>query len=517
MIYSYYNFLHNFIQVNNSTTSSFTISGPVSKTSPEVLISHYSHLCFRSLSGNGLHKSQIYEKWSDYSELFDQIDTLYSSSDASPLSYSFSPPSVLSVSLTKNSSVPTSFIEQSTSNSHLSLQSLYPIATRYISRNGTFYIERPPFQAQIDYKPAYASSPRKKMPPKTVWIPWTVFAFNPKYPSSSPRMYFSHKSLTSYDDTLLCTYLPNTYPDGKICYSNSLDEIPIESDCFNISSMYAYMINEFFAGAWNADITSSYFNIYSYLVYPLINNNKQDILETIPMFTELFSPSEHRIVESGVLSNNKINNFYKSYNSDPKKFYRLYGDLDSPYFHYILLSILSTFSLKEILDLQEEFSHVINSINSEENSIYKNYSHWSVSQYAHIFKLMDLSSLVLEDSSSYPNYFGLSNFLNSTSINNDFSFDYFDKTFNIILVNSEVSHFTPDLISISDFHKLTSLLTANPSDLFVLDCHTFEIYHYPLTSSFHEEFLKITKSYLDSPNRSFPSSTFFSEASSYVN
>jgi hypothetical protein len=101
-----------------------------------------------------------------------------------------------------------SIIEEANKGLQSSLSSeTYPIATRYIDSYGTYYIERPPFQANVDYKMGGAHSrTKRKLTNTMVWIPWTIFVFNPKTQKSA--MYFSHKSLTNMDDVYFVSCEP---------------------------------------------------------------------------------------------------------------------------------------------------------------------------------------------------------------------------------------------------------------------------------------------------------------------
>ena len=241
----------------------------------------------------------------------------------------------------------------------------YPIATRYISSDGTVYIERPPFQAIIDYKPSGAySRMKKRLSSRKVWIPWSIFIFNPNSPDINPKMFFSHKSLFSYEDVYFPTFLPNTYSDGRICFSASLNNLPMESSdentSNNISSLYAYMINEYFAGAWNADLSSP----FSYIVNSITTKLPKDfpLAEKCPVLNKYLNPSLDLLSSSGALSNKPTNQAVHNYLCYMEKHYQWTDThhwtamLDHASFHYYTLSILSTFSLEEILALYQELS-----------------------------------------------------------------------------------------------------------------------------------------------------------------
>jgi len=294
--------------------------------------------------------------------------------------YHYSPPYVFS----SEASILSSISIENLANIHAkSLQSsvptsTYPVATRYVSSNGTLFIERPPFQATIDYKPGNASTKKAKLPSKTVWIPWTIYVFNPNYPGGSQHMYFSYKSLTSMSDSYYPTYLPNTHTDGRICYSNSLSTLPILSSDITPDSMYSYMINEFFAGSWNSDLVNPWY----YMFYERLRNHikyyeysdldKEEFSYRMPLLFKLFHPSPE-IMQQAEL--NKIQKIWQYYNENiPSRFFY---DLPSDLFHYSLLSLLSTFSLKEILSVQEEVHLIYQDVELKgTNSIFNNFHNY---------------------------------------------------------------------------------------------------------------------------------------------
>ena len=231
---------------------------------------------------------------------------------------------------------------------------LYPIATRYIDSSGNYFIERPPFQVDIDYKVGGASSSTKKrVTNKKLWIPWTLFIFNPQYMGSA-KMYFSHKSLTNQSDIYVSPYLPNTYTSGEICFSNSLNSIPDlpSYSTLSINQIYSLMINEYFAGSWNSDLSNSWMNFYSNFFKPIFANFPEDI-EIYPQAKRLFDPSNEDIAQA-LPPSSKTSKQLLNY---APKINRL-SCLDYQYFHEYILSMLATFSLEDILALMEELSNV---------------------------------------------------------------------------------------------------------------------------------------------------------------
>lgn len=352
--------------------------------------------------------------------------------------------------------------------------SSYPIATRYISSDGTIFVERPPFQATVDYKPAGASSSKKKLPPKTIWIPWTLYCFNPNYPGATSYMYFSHKSLTSMSDNYYPTFLPNTYTDGRICYSNSLSSLPLNLETANPASVYSYMINEFFAGSWNADLMNPWVYLHS-SIYPLVSKkDSQQIFSTIPHLSKLFFPDSETIEKSGLDKISKINSFYLKYGS--KAFF---ASLPSEHFHYSLLSIISTFSLPEVLSLQEEIDFI-----NQDISLNKDASVYYANQHKLFrpFTFKDISSLFSRQINNSLNSYFIRDIISKVSVDNMVFSDYTSSHKNIIFANFP-HHNTPMFqVKFLMKHSISlkinqAILSAQDSAVVIFDSSTQDIYH----------------------------------------
>jgi len=437
--------------VNSEDISSYEIHYNNNPSSSSASISSsYAYVHAANITG---YRSAVYStvesfklQYMTQSHLLEEIDSIFS--PAYPLdklkfsklkkdnnSTPFSPPSLIQAQISRLCSIPTKDLTKSYNESFQSFvpKSAYPIATRYISSDGTIFVERPPFQAVVDYKPGAASAYKKKLPPKTVWIPWTIYVFNPNYPGGSQYMYFSHKSLTSMSDNYYPTYLPNTYPDSRICYSGSLSDLPLESANTTPASLYAYMINEFFAGSWNADLSNSWLYLYTSKFYHQLNakNPNPKFLSSIPNLIKLFSPDEETMEKAGL---NKISKIYSIYKSAPSKFF---ANLPHDYSHYAILSIISTFTLSEVLALLEEIDFMYQDIDkNKDNSIFaSNYHNPSA------FKPISFESIT----SQHKNYRTLDgsyirNLITSISAKNMSYAEYDSSTTNIILVNSPVAY-----------------------------------------------------------------------------
>lgn len=168
--------------------------------------------------------------------------------------------------------------------------SLYPMAVRYAQPHLGFYvIERPPFKISIDYSLSRSYGSRKQpkfLNNREIWVPWTVsvIALNPSVLNISPRfsphysfsIYFNDRPLSSFDDTLLNSYFPNS-SSASICFgqdSNSLVDL-IQKDPFDISSIYNKAFADSFSG-WNSDLQPiiSYTSVFNFVFDRLKNSFK---------------------------------------------------------------------------------------------------------------------------------------------------------------------------------------------------------------------------------------------------
>ena len=226
-------------------------------------------------------------------------------------------------------------------------EELYPIAIRYITNNGWYFIERPPFQLDVDLKLAPGSSRSKnRLSSFKIWVPWTISAINPK--TSSFRIFFSHSPLSSLDSIYLPSFLPNAYEDGSICFSNSLSSYDIRSiSQTDIKRLYSIMFNEYMSGGWNLDLTS---NIHRYT--RLISRIHQQLSEE-----DKLSSSIHKFLNLDLaqvkksaphLSTNRIHKIIS------EGFLRTYNN-QIPY----MLLAMSTFTLQETLDFYREITESI--------------------------------------------------------------------------------------------------------------------------------------------------------------
>lgn len=151
---------------------------------------------------------------------------------------------------------------------------LYPMAIRYISKENTYVIERPPFQLEVDFRLGTAHSSNPKMHPITMWAPWTVLVFNAKNLSegdfSDVKLFFNDGPINSLEDFMLPCFYPNTYGDSRICFSSSLNDFNdvLDISLFdngNIGYIYNYIFNNYMMGGWNSDLDPNAFSIIEYI------------------------------------------------------------------------------------------------------------------------------------------------------------------------------------------------------------------------------------------------------------
>ena len=310
---------------------------------------------------------------------------------------------LLTVSIQEKLSFATSALIAEANNNSTTpvISDTYPIATRYIDTNGTYYIERPPFQTEVDYKIGGASSrTKRKLTNIKVWIPWTLFVINPK--TQKTAMYFSHKSLTNMEDVYFATYLPNTYQDGSICYSHSISSMPEynEFSSLSVSQLYAFYINEYFAGAWNSDLSNPWSTVFP-KVYTIIRDYFPEDKDSYPMMRKLFDPSVEELLNIFGNKTSYINSIISSIQNNSVKSLAHASAVpleycDGTYAHHYILTILSTFSLEEILNLLEEYSSIHTLVTNDSDHPYWKYFKRYFYQYKTNFQHYGSFSSVLE-------------------------------------------------------------------------------------------------------------------------
>ncbi len=146
---------------------------------------------------------------------------------------------------------------------------LLPMAVRYYhsSPAGKCYlVERPPFQCKIDYSKNSSHHVRKydkSVQGKDIWMPWTVMAiYIPNncrsFGGITFRLHFNNAPLSSLEDTLIPSFLPNSGSSGgNICIGAALSSINYDSDNpLHIKEIAHTIYNDYFSGGWNSDISN---------------------------------------------------------------------------------------------------------------------------------------------------------------------------------------------------------------------------------------------------------------------
>lgn len=148
----------------------------------------------------------------------------------------------------------------------------YPIAVRYTNGRNIWLIERPPFQANITFKPSRSYSKASfSFKNYTIWMPWTVMLIDmdPTQSYYKSYLFFNDSPLNSLDDTIVPCFFPNMYNDGSMCLNETsilLQQYLSEIQSFNISDVYNFLINDYMMGGWNTDLSINVFdNVVNYV------------------------------------------------------------------------------------------------------------------------------------------------------------------------------------------------------------------------------------------------------------
>lgn len=142
----------------------------------------------------------------------------------------------------------------------------YPLAVRYANhQKGVYVIERPPFQADIDFS-FKKNMFRKQIPAlegKKIWIPWTVsvVSMGKSISEYAQYLYFSEGPLSSFDQKVYSPVLPNLFGDSRICFGDSSfhlqQRINKKEIDYSIADVFTYLFNDYFSN-WNPDLAYNY-------------------------------------------------------------------------------------------------------------------------------------------------------------------------------------------------------------------------------------------------------------------
>jgi hypothetical protein len=261
---------------------------------------------------------------------------------------------------------------------------IYPMATRYISRRGVLYIERPPFQTEVNYKLSHSHGRGPILTNFKIWIPWTVSAMTVDrfvnnegafYGPSSFNIYYSDKSLETFDDSYIISLLPNSTALGSICWSSSLHRNFASQDnsvgIIDYQNIYSSTFNEYMMGGWNSDLHSLLVEFlmavsYGYQKKENIFSREQDYIN---LFKTIFSSKRSFGSEFDQIKQNYIDivdsqkNFSKIHKLKLKSHINLTaGQL---YLHAKMLVFLGSLNLFQTLEFIKQIKLHLSSKDSQ--------------------------------------------------------------------------------------------------------------------------------------------------------
>ena len=147
------------------------------------------------------------------------------------------------------------------------LNTFAPIAVRYTNGTNLWLVERPPFQANITFRPSGSSYATGKEQSYSIWMPWTVMLIDMQPDKSfyDSYLFFNDAPINSLEDHAVPCFFPNMYGDGKMCLNQSgvmLQQHLANTNSFDISTVYNFLINDYMSGGWNLDLGIQNFDRY---------------------------------------------------------------------------------------------------------------------------------------------------------------------------------------------------------------------------------------------------------------
>jgi len=168
-------------------------------------------------------------------------------------------------------------------NSLEDLLKINPIAVRYFTSDGIFFIERPPFKATLRFHPIKAAGVTTKttLIEKEVWIPWQVYIVNYdiELGKFTFKIYFHHKPIDSLDNDLSTAWLPNLFGDAGVCWgqdNNIIKEEILQNKTKTNKNIFDIICSQYWQGGWNADILPSLYSIPTFLLPEFETKNDED-------------------------------------------------------------------------------------------------------------------------------------------------------------------------------------------------------------------------------------------------
>lgn len=229
-------------------------------------------------------------------------------------------PFVFPFNVSRNYTVSTSAVidNQTEIKKIISNKELMPVAVRYIDRYGTYYVERPPFRVNVNYKnDRAASNTTEFVKDIQIWVPWTMMSipsvFANTFDAHTIRLAYSYKPLEKKQDYYVSSLYPNSYADGRICWSNSfnsvssLNEDKNQVKPFDLTYWHSLILNDYMMGGWNNDLYSNCLRNLLDIPFRNIqldsNYSQEKFLKNCPLLYKLVYLSEDKSIVNQV---NKI-------------------------------------------------------------------------------------------------------------------------------------------------------------------------------------------------------------------
>lgn len=400
-----------YTNITDSSTNSYDINIMPSPLMHEISFITGSNSFYLTNSESSLlHASLRTGNWDEYNEKFGEKSPRSFSSIRKYSGYNFDVekiPVAFSLGYQKTIDIDTKSLNRLVINSTStnSPENLYPIATRYIDTNGNYYIERPPFQLEVDMRLTRRNSASaKRSLPHKIWVPWTLTVYTINH---DMKIYFSHSSLESMESKYVPCILPNTYSDARICFASSLmNLIDDHNDHTNIRTNYSLMFNEYMNGGWNLDLSPNLCR-YTGDLFLEFYHNKKNFKDKYPALSLFYSPPEDYVKKHFPKMNaSRRENF--NYISQNNSFSKIYN---------YMFSIMSTFTVEKTLQFYKELTDAFSEIysNSGLNINFKTI----IDRELH-FKRADSVSYLIDSYYSLPNAIKVSmiekNIPNETSL-----------------------------------------------------------------------------------------------------
>lgn len=281
-----------------------------------------------------------------------------------------------------------------------------PIAVRYIDSNNTYYIERPPFQVDINILMSRTGNIKKtnSFGDFKIWIPWTIAVFNPNY-SPNISLYFSHKSLSSMEDIYFPSFLPNTFASGSICLGSYVTTFAQENNLINnpdLRYVYSTILNEYLNGSWNLDISPNIDHYSSYYYQQLALNKITP--EDYPTLYNFFNPTEEQLSKAPFKIRKNVLQKY----IDTKYSQHAYA-----YSYKYMYTLFSTFDLNETISFYRELAEFQQYLTNNNSSVFNSYA-MQVRTFQNLIDTSHSYSLSPENKYYKSTFFNIFNNISST-------------------------------------------------------------------------------------------------------